>query len=139
MIIIVDAYNVLKQIAGGALISERERDVFIKMLGLYAKKRGHRLIAVFDGGSCDRPLSEHTHGIQVVYSGFHENADEYIKRSIEKHQQYEVLLVSSDRDLAEWADRHTVESLDSVEFYRVVRHTLEKNIIIARCQKKKNK
>jgi predicted RNA-binding protein with PIN domain len=127
VIIIVDAYNVLKQVAHDLWISDRERDLFIKMLGSYAKKRGHQILAVFDGGDSERATLERLYGVQVVYSGFHESADQYIKRSIEKYRQYEVLLISSDREIAEWADRHQIESIDSLEFYKIVRQTVQKN------------
>lgn len=128
VIIIVDAYNVLKQGARDTWVSERERLEFIKQLGSYAKRRSHKLIIVFDGGSDDRPSREYMYGVYVVYSGLDENADAYIKRAIEKHHQSEMLLVSSDRDLAQWADRHKVESLDSLEFYKVLCQTLRKNV-----------
>lgn len=125
MIIVVDAYNILKQTVSGGWVSERERARFIKQLGLYAKKKGHTIVLVFDGGDAERAVKEYIDGIYVVYSGIHENADNYIKQYIKKHKAYELLLVSSDRDVAGWADRHHIESLDSVEFYRLVCHTVQ--------------
>lgn len=127
MIIIVDAYNVLKQITRDTWVSEPERVRFIKQLAKYAKKRGHKLIVVFDGGTDKNFVQEYKCGICVVYSGISESADEYIKRLVQRHKNYDLLLVSSDSDLAAWADQHAIESIDSSEFYKIVCYTIKKH------------
>ncbi|HEV2601731.1 MAG TPA: NYN domain-containing protein [Candidatus Babeliales bacterium] len=125
MVIVIDAYNILKQILGGKFISDHERNIFIRRLGLYAKKRNHTVVAVFDGGLDDRAVKERVYGIYVVYSGLQETADTYMKRYIEEHQQYDLLLVSSDRELCTWAERYNVQSFPALEFYMQVNSVLK--------------
>jgi len=125
MILIIDAYNVLKQVISGRDIAEKERARFIAQLGKYAKKKGHKIILVFDGGPDEWTYKERIQGVYVVYSGIHATADDYIKQYMQDHKQYDMLLVSSDRDICYWASRVNVESLDSTAFYGILQKDLE--------------
>ena len=124
MIIVVDAYNVLKQIIRGTLVTENARTTFITQLGMYSKKKGHDLVVVFDAGPYERPFKELVKGVKVVYSGIHESADQWIKKYIEQHKSYDILLISTDRELNNYAARYAVQSLDSLDFYAMVKQTL---------------
>ena len=117
MIVLIDAYNILKQRVPGIQISEFDRKQFIKKLSFYAEQRGLALIVLFDGGSCSRPTRESHDVLTIIYSGYHESADDIIKRLLVQYQHYELLLVSSDRALCQYAGEYQVPSIDSHDFY----------------------
>ena len=50
MILIIDAYNVLKYTLGNHAITEHERQNFIHQLQHYIQKKGVQSVVVFDGG-----------------------------------------------------------------------------------------
>ena len=119
MIILVDGYNVLKQIYDGEMISEQQRRSFIKQLAAYKKVRSHKkVIVVFDGGPDQWPSEEKIRGITVVYAGASRSADEYIHSFLKDHRDRaaSMLLVSSDRP-AQTAPRQHEQRPD----HRVVR------------------
>ncbi|MDR3550917.1 MAG: NYN domain-containing protein [Candidatus Babeliales bacterium] len=124
MILVIDAYNVLKQALCASHIADSSRQQFIGQLGYYAKKKGHSIILVFDGGSFEWPYKERVNGIQVVHSGIHESADDWIKNYIEHHKAYDILLVSTDRELNSHARRFGIQSLDAIDFYALLQESL---------------
>ncbi len=117
MKIIVDAYNVLHHTTKDDYIHEHERKHFINQLSAYAKKKGHQLIAVFDGGPFLFPTSEQQKGITIKYSGPNDTADDIILRYIKEHEGHSMLLVSSDRDLCDAAHYYDVEAVNAQDFY----------------------
>lgn len=116
MEIIIDGYNLLKQILPHIMVSSRERNHFIARLNVYAKHKGHNIICVFDGGDRERPTSDRIGKVTVVYSGYQLSADAYIKEYVAKRKAYDILLVSSDRELCVWAARYDIPSLDVHHF-----------------------
>lgn len=117
MIIVIDAYNLLRTIPPyKKTINEKERAQFIAQLSSYGRHKGHKIIIVFDGGSHEWPFVEHMKVVQIVYSGMHESADDYIKEYIEKHKAKDMLLVSSDTELNRHAQYHNIPSIDSITF-----------------------
>jgi len=127
VIILVDGYNVLKQIADGKKISDQQRRSFIKQLAAYKKLRSHKkILVVFDGGPNQWPSQEKIRGITVVYAGALRTADDYIHSYIQENRAKaaNMLLVSSDRQLCIGASDYDVASVDSWEFYRIVLQAL---------------
>lgn len=123
MIIIIDGYNVLKQVHHIVQVPESVRAQFIKQLGAYAKYKGHKITLVFDGGSYEWPHKESIHGVYVIYSGHKETADEYIKRYVKSFKQNDLLLVSTDRALGRAAHILGVQSIDAADFYAILQDT----------------
>jgi len=125
MIIIVDAYNLLRAIPPyKKTITDQERVQFIAQLSAYGRRKGHKIIIVFDGGPYKWSLKENMKTVQVVYSGIHASADDYIKEYIEDHKAKDLLLVSSDSELNRYAERLTIPSIDSSSFYQLVHQEL---------------
>ena len=120
MILLIDAYNVLKQLKPSVQISERERKSFIEQLGQYAKKKQHKIVLVFDGGPYDRATQERIAGLYIVYSGALETADAYIKRYLKEHKSLDILLISSDNELRSTAARFNIESMRAPDFYKIM-------------------
>lgn len=117
MIIVIDAYNFLHAVSSRKkTMSEKERTQFIGQFSLYGLNKGHKIVIVFDGGSYPWSLVEQMKIVQVVYSGLHESADDYIKKYIDIHKAKDLLLVSSDAELNRYAAYRGIPSIDSLVF-----------------------
>ena len=117
MIVIIDGYNLVKHALGASLVSHAERDQFVARLVQYLRQKQLAGIIVFDGGS-DRYVHVTHHGeVQVVFSGFKEKADTVIMRYIDKHVSRELLVVSSDREIRQYAHARNKQTITSPEFY----------------------
>lgn len=124
MIIVIDGYNVLKQLVTTHFSNDKERASFIARLSAYVAHKHHQVVVVFDGGPYEWPYSAYNAGVQVVYSGAHHSADEYICDYIERNKHSEMVLVSSDRMLNSFASTAGVPSIDSHSFYALLMQAL---------------
>jgi predicted RNA-binding protein with PIN domain len=125
MIIVVDAYNLLRATPPyKKTITDKERAQFIAQLSAYGRAKGHKIIIVFDGGPHEWPFKENFKIVQVVYSGIHESADDYIKEYIEAQKEKDLLLVSSDSELNRFAQHRNIPSIDSLTFAGLLREGL---------------
>jgi predicted RNA-binding protein with PIN domain len=121
MIIIVDAYNLLRATPPyKKTITEKERMQFIAQLSAYGRRKGHKIVIVFDGGPYEWPFKENMKVVQIVYSGIHESADDYIKEYVQIHKAKDLLLVSSDNELNRYAEHLHIPSIDSSTFSQLV-------------------
>jgi len=137
MILVIDAYNVLKQALSMRTISDAGKQQFIRQLAAYSKKKGHAIVCVFDGGSFEWPDKERINGVQVVHSGIHQIADEWIKNYIEQHKMYDILLISTDRELNRYAARFSVQSLDALDFYAMLQGAFKEQVASTKsCEQK---
>ena len=131
MIIVVDAYNLLHAMPSyKKTLTDQERNRFIKQLGTYGRRKGHKMIVVFDGGHFEWPNKERLHSVHVVYSGIHESADDYIKEYLHIHRSQEILLVSSDREINRVADNLSIASINSFDFYQLLRDALQEKGLV---------
>jgi predicted RNA-binding protein with PIN domain len=125
MHIILDGYNVIRQSdtlrAWERHSLEEARNALLRSLAAYRRVKGHRITVVFDGWAGDSPLEERDRfgQVEVVYSRRGETADEVIKRMVRQSGE-ETVVVTSDRDVAAFADRHGASSVPSPEFERVL-------------------
>jgi len=125
MIIVVDAYNLLRSVPPyKKTITDKERAQFITKLSSYGRRKGHKIVIVFDGGPHEWPFKENMKTVTVVYSGIHESADDYIKEYIDAHHMKDLLLVSSDAELNRCAERLNIPSIDSAIFFQLMRQEL---------------
>jgi predicted RNA-binding protein with PIN domain len=136
MIIVVDAYNLLHSISTyKKTITDQERAKFINQLGVYGRRKGHKIVIVFDGGPYEWPYRERTKIVQVVYSGINESADDYIKEYIDGHKAQDLLLVSSDSELNFYAQQANIPSIDSATFFELLRMELSRKQLNSSHQK----
>ena len=124
--IIIDGYNVIRQ--SGPLIDleaialEEGRKGLIQLLAAYKKSKGHAITVIFDGWQSDNigTSREKVQGIDIIYSGRGEKADEIIKRMVD-HMGDKVLVVTSDREIVKHAERRGAVVIPSNEFEMKVR------------------
>jgi predicted RNA-binding protein with PIN domain len=128
MRIIIDGYNMLKSILEIREISEHERSIFLAQLSRYARRKAHKIIVVFDGGPYQWTHKEMHGGIQVIYSGMHESADEYIHEYLIDHQTKDVLLVTTDHELRLMASALGITSITAQDFHQLVQEALRPTV-----------
>jgi len=126
VLILIDGYNVLKGVARGGEVSDKERDQFVAQLGAYARRKKHKVTVVFDGGMYGWADKEQRGSVTVIFTGARETADDVIRKQLKKHRSHDVLLVSSDRELNYNASRHEIPSIDAEDFYLLMRAALER-------------
>ncbi|MGD1152237.1 MAG: NYN domain-containing protein [Syntrophales bacterium] len=121
MHIIIDGYNLIRQ--SDALRRyerfslEEGRNALIRGISLYKKQRGHKVTVVFDGwqGGPVEEERDKLSGIDIIYSRKGEKADEVIKRMVQERAE-EIVVVTSDRDIANFVNRRGGTSISSQEF-----------------------
>lgn len=125
MIILIDAYNLLKQILHTQFVHETQRVKFIKELQDYALKRSNDVVLIFDGGYDLYEYEDHARHIEIIYSGQAQTADDVIKKYLKERQGQNILLVSSDRELRDCAKKCSIESIQSLEFYEIMQEVMQ--------------
>lgn len=120
MNILIDGYNLLKQIFTGKEITLTQRNQFFQKALDYSSRKGHSLFIVFDGGSHPRPSKEKSGPVTVIYSGYKDSADDVIKHLIEEKLLKNLLVVTTDRNLNAYADEYDIPSIDSMDFYHLM-------------------
>ena len=136
MIILIDAYNLLKTVLHVQFVSEKQRLDFFKLFEKYLLHRtNNKIILVFDGGH-DLYQAEFVHkGIKIIYAGSLQIADDVLKKKIYELQSQDLLLITCDREIRRYAAQYQIESLGSVEFYKLLQNSIHqqesKEMIIA--------
>lgn len=113
MIILLDAYNILKRDQPTRDISEGQRRTFIDRVANYARLREHTVFIVFDGGTGRFPSKSYVNPVTVIYSGTEQSADDVLKRLCVEYAHKQTMLVSSDRQLCHCAQAQGVVCLDA--------------------------
>jgi len=124
MLLVIDAYNMLKQ-KPGHTIDERTRNAYIKRMATYAQKRKHYVWLLFDGGPYLYPVTEAYGNVTIMYSGEHESADSCIKGLLQHFPIDNTLLISSDRELVRYASDIGVISIKPVTFSYYLERALQ--------------
>ena len=119
--LVVDGYNLIRQSDGlrarEDISLELGRDALLERLRQYKRVRRHRITVVFDAANKPLLMEERTQhkGIRIIYSAQGETADTVIKR-ICRSEGEKVLLVTSDRELAGYAEAGGSVAMDSQDF-----------------------
>jgi len=122
--LIIDGYNLLKHIVGADHVNERERVAFIEKVARYAHIKQLPIVLVFDGGPSIYPTREKHNGVEVIYSGTKESADEYIQQYVQDVPVHNLMLISTDRQLVNFVNYYGVDALDSQAFYGFMQEAL---------------
>jgi predicted RNA-binding protein with PIN domain len=120
--LIIDGYNLIRQSAYWQAIDARDlelgREALLTTLAAYRQSRPqHKITVVFDGWLAGdlKESRDRRAGMIIVYSRRGERADEVIKRLLEKERNRGVV-VSSDRELQDYADRVGATWISAPEF-----------------------
>lgn len=119
--ILIDGYNLIRQSPALSDIDRRSleegREALLERLASYKRVKHHTITVVFDGAGADTHMERRTRrkGISVVFSRPGELADSVIKRIVSREREMAVV-VTSDRDIANFAAKHGAETIDSIEF-----------------------
>lgn len=126
MIILVDAYNLLKTVLHVTFVSDGQRAQFLQLFEKYSQYRpANQIILVFDGGQDLYEVETLYKQMTIVYAGSLQSADDVIKKKLYALRSQDVLLVTCDRDIRRYADQHHIQSLGSVEFYKILQSSLQ--------------
>ena len=121
MHIIIDGYNLIRQSdvlrQYERLSLEAGRNALIRSVSHYKQQRGHKVTIVFDGwqGGPVEEERDKLSGIDIIYSRKGEKADEVIKRMVQERAD-EVVVVTSDRGIADFVSRRGRTAISSQEF-----------------------
>lgn len=137
MHIIIDGYNILKLVYDTTHITDHQRQSFIFSLNHYATIKDHDITLVFDGGPYDRTTKIPQKSIDVLYAGPHISADEVIINLLDRSQPSTTLIVTSDRVINQEASDRGFISLDSEEFYTILRQSLRQKKVTSSHQEHK--
>lgn len=125
--IVVDGYNLM--LAGQGLDParvadlEKARDSLLMKLAQYGRNTGHEMRVVFDGSHEGAPYGAKSRvaGVEVVFSGGHQKADDVI-RAMVNNSRGDLIVVTSDRELADCAERGRCIALSSRQFMSRIEH-----------------
>ena len=119
--VLIDGYNLLAKIQGGAGLSEKsfeqDREALIRRLGRYAQRGGCRVTIVFDAWKQKGQLRQvaHREGVTVMYSEGGEKADQVIQQLV-RSEGKDLAVVSSDHEVLAVAKAHGAFTIRSEEF-----------------------
>jgi len=125
MHILIDGYNLIRQSVNLKRFErqslEAGRNALIAWLADYQSIKDHLITVVFDGWENGQPQEERDYscGISIIYSSRGVKADDVLKR-ITAATDEEILVVSSDREIASYAARRGKAALSSAEFESIV-------------------
>jgi hypothetical protein len=121
MHLIIDGYNLLhvnrSLVRLNSTQLQWERDRLIDQLSAYQKLKSCGITIVFDGwqGGWSTEKRERKGGIEIIFSRLEEKADEVIKR-LAKEKGSGAIVITSDRDVARFAERMAVSVISSEQF-----------------------
>ncbi len=121
--ILIDGYNLIRQSPELSQLDRQDiqlgREALIDMLVIYKKLKRHKITIVFDGTNA--PLfsqnRDQVKGIKIIFSRQGELADTVIKRIVAIARE-KTLVVSSDRDIINFAASCGAATISSPEFER---------------------
>ncbi len=125
--LIIDGYNLLGvrgligQSSGPP--GESVREHLLQELARYRQRKPHAITVVFDGWQQGMGSERHEHrlGIEVIYSRRRQRADQVIQRLSEEYG-HDCAVVSSDREVADYARARGAFVIEAYEFETKLRH-----------------
>lgn len=128
MIIIIDGYNLLKQVYPyHKKTLERHRVHFIQQMANYKGICGGKvsdIIIVFDAGPVCHATREIKRGVTVIFSGQRSSADDWIMHYIDKNKGHQLLVVTKDRAIISHAHKNKAQSMDVMAFHSLTQQEL---------------
>ncbi len=122
MHIIIDGYNLIRQSDSLRRLErfglEAGRNGLIKKVAAYKKLKGHKITVVFDGWvqGPDEEERFRENGVNIVYSRRGEPADAVIKRMAMAERGKEIVVATSDRNIADTVVKSGGVAISSPDF-----------------------
>lgn len=119
--IIIDGYNLIRRSPRLWEIDVQDlqagREALLKDLAEYRQLRPHKITVVFDAANApaDADRRSRVKGINIRFSRPGESADAIIKRMAARERE-KAVVVSSDRDVADYAERKGAAAIDAPGF-----------------------
>jgi uncharacterized protein len=119
--IIIDGYNLIRQSNTLRYFDQQDiqegREALIDSLASYKRIKGHRITVVFDGTEAQEfsQIKDRIKGIEIRFSRIGEQADAVIKQMAMRFRE-KALVVTSDRDVADFAALKGATPISSPEF-----------------------
>lgn len=120
MKLLIDGYNLLKTIDKNKTLSYDAITVYCNKLATYLVHKKLEGIIVFDGGMSFLQERSWQKELEILYVGRDRVADTFIKEYLDAYWRHDLLLVSSDRELNEYAQHYGVCSVDVQVFWEFV-------------------
>ncbi len=140
MILVIDGYNLLKQIFYKQKdVLHEQREELIKQLGCYFEKKKDDIaliIIVFDAGPYLYATRNVYNSVVEIYSGQRSTADDWIAKFVEKNKHKSLLLVTMDKELINRCENFGADTMSVNEFYSILQDALLENGIEDVHQKK---
>jgi predicted RNA-binding protein with PIN domain len=120
MPILIDGHNLIGQMRNISLADPDDEAQLVMLLRRYAtKKRGRKVIVIFDGGVYGHPDNLNGYGVEARFAKSPSDADsELIRRIRAVRRRDEWQVVSSDNAVAGAARAHGVPVMSAQEFAR---------------------
>lgn len=122
MILLIDAYNVLKTMHSAHFIAPPLAQRFISIVFARAQLRGYRAEIIFDGGPGGQYTTQQYPYGTIIYTGSAKSADDSIRERAELLKGDEVVVISADRAVRSAASRFGAKLVDPEVFWRII-HT----------------
>ncbi len=127
---IIDAYNLMHQMPEiKAMLSdqlETARENLLKALQTAKHRLDAEFTVVFDGVQSITRRDNAGYAMKVLYSSKQENADALIKRMIETAGKQNTIIVSSDREITDYARLYSIAFIPSHRFLHEMQTFSEK-------------
>ncbi|MBM3193491.1 MAG: hypothetical protein FJZ59_04575 [Chlamydiae bacterium] len=124
-IYVIDAYNLLFQIKKASKFSENQKNDFIDLINECMSFLGLKGILIFDSNpnhARNYPTKKKLSQVEVAYSPIDMEADLYILEYLSLLKTpSRIRLVTSDRALAKEAKNLKIESIDSLDFFNLLK------------------
>lgn len=130
MIIIIDAYNFIKSISAHKFVDDHVVQAWIVTFQNYMKLRGNKIILVFDAGPFFTQTRQMHGGVEIMYAGHTQTADDVLKIWLERNVGQDLLLVTSDRQIRDHALNLSVVSISSQDFYKIFKSVMQHEEVV---------
>jgi predicted RNA-binding protein with PIN domain len=129
MPVVIDGYNLLHAARGVEGCSQLGRGQLCEMVAAWSRRTGESALLVFDGAQPSEALASQLHGegVDVLYSGAGQSADQVIDEHIRASSAPRRLtVVSTDRAIRRAARRRRCRHATSADFLELMVRVLSK-------------
>jgi len=122
---IIDGNNLIGCSGDISLHDPEAREKIIPLIRRFQESKKTKITVVFDGEPQAHPAKQHLGPkFAILFPRLGHSADDEIKRILTDYRQsHEVILVSSDRELKAFAKERGAKTMNSIEFYYMLKRT----------------